>query len=353
MPPQPDDEIVALVDRDGTTVGSAPRSQVRRDNLLHSATAVLVRNSSAEIYLHRRSSAKDWAPGFHDCAAGGVLRLGEPPADAAARELAEELGVTGAALRPLGTSLYEDEELRCLEHCFETTWDGPVRHVDEEVAWGAWTSLEDLDRRLSEASWPFVPDTRQLLTGLASDGVADYARLSSLTQAGPDPDPTDRSGRALVAADQLGLDYRVTRHGPVDSLEAAARARGLPPEAVVKTIVVRVREGDYRFVLVPGLREISWPRLRAVLGVNRLSLPDAETAREATGYVRGTITPLGSTHPWPVIADRSLSGRVSIGGGAPGVAFTLDARDLAEALGATVADVTSPSTSTPGDDSRG
>jgi Cys-tRNA(Pro) deacylase len=153
-------------------------------------------------------------------------------------------------------------------------------------------------------------------------------------------DETDRSAHALAAADALGLTYQVTRHGPVRSLEEAAEARGLHPGAVIKTIVVRLADDDFRFVLVPGDREIAWPKLRALLGVNRLSLPDADTARERTGYVRGTITPLGSTTSWPVVADASLAGDVSIGGGAHGVAFTVDAAELAQALNATVADVT-------------
>lgn len=150
----------------------------------------------------------------------------------------------------------------------------------------------------------------------------------------------DESQRAVAAADALGLRHEVTRHGPVRSLEEAARARGVEPREVVKTLVVRVREDDYRFVLVPGDREISWPKLRTHLGVNRLSMPDAETAREQTGYARGTITPLGSTTRWPVVADASLSGRISIGGGAHGVALTVDADDLVSALEAEVADVT-------------
>ncbi len=152
----------------------------------------------------------------------------------------------------------------------------------------------------------------------------------------------DHSDRALAAADELGLDYAVTRHGPVRSLEEAARARGVEPRAVVKTLVVRVAEGDYRFVLVPGDREIAWPKLRALLGVNRLSMPSAEVAFEATGYVRGTITPLGSTTAWPVVADAAMTGRVSLGGGAHGVALTVDADALVAALGASVADVTEP-----------
>jgi Cys-tRNA(Pro) deacylase len=153
---------------------------------------------------------------------------------------------------------------------------------------------------------------------------------------------TDHSARAIAAADALGLSYVVTRHGPVGSLAEAAAARGLTPHDVVKTMVVRVAEGDHRFVLVPGDREIAWPKLRALLGVNRLSMPSADTAYEVTGFVRGTITPLGSREPLPVIADASVTGTVSIGGGAHGVALTVDAADLLQALDAGVADVTDP-----------
>lgn len=154
------------------------------------------------------------------------------------------------------------------------------------------------------------------------------------------PDPSDRSGRAVAAAEALGLAFTLTRHGKVGSLAEAAAARGVEPHRIVKTMVVRVAEGDHRFVLVPGDREIAWPKLRALLGVNRVSMPSADAAYDVTGYVRGTITPLGSAQALPVIADASLDGDVSLGGGGHGVALTLDAHALVEALGATVADVT-------------
>jgi 8-oxo-dGTP pyrophosphatase MutT (NUDIX family) len=173
-------EIVALVEPDGTVCGSAPRSVVRRENLLHAATAVLVRDPQGRIYVHRRSPDKDWAPSHHDAAAGGVCGYGEEPAASAARELAEELGVTGATLRPLGLSVYEDEQTRCVEHCFETTWDGPVTFPDAEVVWGAWMTLPALDALLADPGWPFVPDTRQLLARLARAGTGDYATLTRL-----------------------------------------------------------------------------------------------------------------------------------------------------------------------------
>jgi len=136
------------------------------------------------------------------------------------------------------------------------------------------------------------------------------------------------------------IAHEVVRHGPVDSLEAAASARGLTPRQVLKTIVVRRSEDDYLFVLVPGDRTISWPKLRRHLDVNRMSMPDPAEAKAVTGYERGTITPFGSLHDWPVIADSTLSETVSIGGGARGMSLTIRSDDLIVALGATVADVT-------------
>jgi len=147
--------------------------------------------------------------------------------------------------------------------------------------------------------------------------------------------------RAVEALDAAGVAYRVIRHGPVRSLAEAAAARGVEPAQVVKTLVVRRGEGDHVLVLVPGDRTISWPKLRELLGVSRLSLPDAAAAREATGYERGTITPFGSTTAWPVVADERLRGQqVTLGAGAHDVAVAVAADDVLAALGATVADVT-------------
>jgi isopentenyldiphosphate isomerase len=168
------DEVVALVDEDGSVVGSAPRSVVRRDNLRHAATAVLVRDPSRRIYLHRRSDIKDWAPGQWDVAAGGVIASGEEPDDSALRELEEELGINGVELVPLGRHLYEDDTTRCFEHVYEVTWDGPVRHQPEEVVDGRWVTMDELRALLEDSTVPFVPDTRQLLSRLARLDISDY-----------------------------------------------------------------------------------------------------------------------------------------------------------------------------------
>jgi Cys-tRNA(Pro) deacylase len=140
-----------------------------------------------------------------------------------------------------------------------------------------------------------------------------------------------------------GLEHRVIDTGPVGSLQEAARLRGVPASAVIKTMVIRRSEDDYIFVLVPGDRVIDWPKLRSTLGERRLSMPDADEAFEATGYKRGTITPLGASRSWPVYADeRLLDGDVSIGGGAHGLSITVDGAELVEAVEAHVGDLTKP-----------
>lgn len=118
---------------------------------------------------------------------------------------------------------------------------------------------------------------------------------------------------------------------------------GIPPGDIVKTLVVRRHDGDYLFALIPGGRKISWAKLRALVGVNKLSLPDASLALRATGYARGTITPFGSTTAWPVFADAMVRGHeVSMGAGEHGYSLFVDADALITAFDATVGDISDP-----------
>lgn len=156
--------------------------------------------------------------------------------------------------------------------------------------------------------------------------------------------PAEGDTPAILAVRATGVPHGVVRIEPARSAEDAARKQGLPLAALLRTIVVRRGDDDYLFVLVPAGRRFDWPKLRAHLGVSRMSLPDADEAQAVTGYVRYTITPFGSTRPWPVIVDASILGQpvVTVGGGAHGVNLHLAPSDLVAALGAEVVDVTQP-----------
>ena len=149
---------------------------------------------------------------------------------------------------------------------------------------------------------------------------------------------------ALEVIEAAGIEHRVVTTRPAGSPEESAELQGIPLGALLRTLVVRRGDDDYVFVLVPGGRRFDWPKLRAHLGVRRLSLPDADEALAVTGYERGAITPFGASRAWPVIADADAlePAIVAIGGGARGVNIHLRPADLVEHLGAEVADVSVP-----------
>ena len=146
---------------------------------------------------------------------------------------------------------------------------------------------------------------------------------------------------ATAALAASGIEFELVRTAPARSPEESAQLQGIPLGALLRTLVVRRGTDDYFFVLVPGGRRFDWPKLRAHLGVKRLSMPDAEEARAVTGYERGAITPFGATRPWPVLLDASAldADTVAIGGGARGVNVHLAPRALIDALHAKVVEV--------------
>jgi Cys-tRNA(Pro) deacylase len=161
-----------------------------------------------------------------------------------------------------------------------------------------------------------------------------------------DDSPTTPAIDALAAA---GVPHRVVRTERATSSEESARFQGIEPHQLLRTIVVRRGEGDYLFVLVPAGRRFDWPKLRAHLGVSRLSMPDAAEAKAVTGYERGAITPFGAKERLPVILDAAGTepDLVALGGGAHGVNVHLTPADLVAATDAAVADLSVPEANAP------
>jgi isopentenyldiphosphate isomerase len=157
-PPQdsPTEEIVDLVDEEDEVIGHAPRREVRAGNLLHREVAAIVRNAQGEIYVHRRTESKDVFPGMYDMFVAGVVKSGESYEDAVRRELGEELGIEGVEPAFLFKSRYADWDINWWTCGYEVVWDGPIRHQEEEIAWGGFLTEADLLAKLDV--WPFVPD---------------------------------------------------------------------------------------------------------------------------------------------------------------------------------------------------
>lgn len=140
------DELVDVVDEDDRVVRRATRAEMRRDNLLHRAVYLLVRNARAELFVHRRTTTKDVYPGYFDVTVGGVVAAGEDYDAAARRELAEEVGIVGAPIVPLFAMRFTDASTRLIGRAYLARSDGPLRLQAEEIASGAFVALAEVER---------------------------------------------------------------------------------------------------------------------------------------------------------------------------------------------------------------
>ena len=154
------DELVDLVDEHDRVLGSITRAEMRHSSAWHRAVYVMVLDRTGRVLLQQRSFEKDLAPGAWDIGAGGVVAAGEEYDDAAQRELAEELGVRGVALEPLGAVRFEGGGLRLHGRAYLAVHDGPFTFDDGEVLRVEWIEADALAQVIAQR--PFVPDSPRI-----------------------------------------------------------------------------------------------------------------------------------------------------------------------------------------------
>lgn len=140
----PADELVEVVDRTGAVERVVTRAEMRRDRLRHRCTYIAVVDTDGRLVVHRRADWKDVWPGRWDVAFGGVAAVGEAWDLAAARELAEEAGVSGD-LHRAGVAAFDDGDVSVLGHVYVVRHDGPFTIPDGEVVELDRVPLADLD----------------------------------------------------------------------------------------------------------------------------------------------------------------------------------------------------------------
>jgi 8-oxo-dGTP pyrophosphatase MutT (NUDIX family) len=84
------------------------RADLRERGLIGRGTYIMLFNSAGELCVHRRTLSKAMYPGYWDVAAGGMVLADESYAESAARELEEELGVSGVELTAHDHFFFED-----------------------------------------------------------------------------------------------------------------------------------------------------------------------------------------------------------------------------------------------------
>ncbi|MBJ2283647.1 NUDIX domain-containing protein [Pseudomonas sp. MF6755] len=154
-----DAELICWVDEQDNLLGHRVRSDLRQRGLIGRCTFIFLFNSQGELCVHRRTLSKALYPGFWDTAAGGMVAAGESYAQSAARELEEELGVSGVPLTEHDHFYFEDGDSRLWCKSYSAVWDGPLRLQPEEVMEARFLAIETIQQEAAQK--PYCPDAQE------------------------------------------------------------------------------------------------------------------------------------------------------------------------------------------------
>ena len=152
-----DAEQVAWVDGEDQLLGTLARSELRERGLIGRGTYIMLFNSAGELCVHRRTLSKAIYPGYWDVAAGGMVLATETYAESAARELEEELGVSGVELTAHDHFFFEDTGNRLWCSAFSAVWDGPLTLQPEEVLEARFIPIDQVMQEIEQK--PYCPDS--------------------------------------------------------------------------------------------------------------------------------------------------------------------------------------------------
>jgi isopentenyldiphosphate isomerase len=163
-------EMIAWVDHHDQPLGAMPRAELRERGLIGRGTYILLFNSAGELCVHRRTLSKAIYPGYWDVAAGGMVQADESYELSAARELEEELGVSGVQLTAHERFFFDQPGNRLWCAVFSAIWDGPLNLQPEEVCEARFIGVEKA--LLEAAEKPYCPDSlaalKRYLEGVAN-----------------------------------------------------------------------------------------------------------------------------------------------------------------------------------------
>ena len=161
-----DRESVAWVDEADRLLGALPRAELRERGLIGRCTFILLFNSAGELCVHRRTLSKALYPGYWAVAAGGMVAAGESYEMSAARELEEELGISGVELRFHERFYFDQPDNRLWCAVFSAVSDAPLKLQPEEVSEARFMSLAQIEADRGRLS--FCPDSLAALDRYAA-----------------------------------------------------------------------------------------------------------------------------------------------------------------------------------------
>ena len=145
--------------------------------------------------------------------------------------------------------------------------------------------------------------------------------------------------------DQHKITYQLLEY-PVDeadlSAATAAAKAGIPVETVYKTLVLHGDKTGNLIAVIPGSADVDLKALATLSGNKKCQMLPLKEVHNATGYIRGGVSPLGLKKDYPIFIHAEIRNHsiISVSAGMRGLQLQMAPEDLIAITRAKVGNIT-------------
>ena len=121
-----------------------------------------------------------------------------------------------------------------------------------------------------------------------------------------------------------------------------AKAIGMPPEQVFKTLVARGERTGINIFCIPVCCELNLKKAAKAAGDKNMELVPMKELLSLTGYIRGGCSPVGMKRKYPTFFDETaiLFDEIALSAGARGHQMLVPPDDIVQLTNSTYSDIT-------------
>ena len=160
---------IIYVDKDDNVIGAGPQREAHEKGIIHRVIRIYLYNSKGELLIQKRGDHLRTNPGKWNESVAGHVDEGETYLQAAEREMEEEIGIRGVALKELKkiyTNESEENKRKRFTTLYSGVYDGEVHPDFDEVSEVRWVAPEALRKEISEHPERFTEGSRQCFAAL-------------------------------------------------------------------------------------------------------------------------------------------------------------------------------------------
>jgi Cys-tRNA(Pro) deacylase len=154
-----------------------------------------------------------------------------------------------------------------------------------------------------------------------------------------------------ISESEIRLRDQLEHHGiqatliepgiPTPTVLDAARALGVQPADIIKSVAFESKDGTMILVVAPGDKRIDTGKVAQLFGLEKLKMASAARVLEVTGYPAGGVPPVGHPTSLRVVMDATLLEREALigGGGSERLLLRITSAEVVRATNAISGDV--------------